>query len=438
MRAMPFNKEAEQYVLSVLLNTPHKLAEVMYKITQNDFYLTVNKKIYNLIIILFTQNKPIEISSIVIEIGQENLNEFGGISYISDLYAANSSSRNIEYYINIILDTSKKRKLIKKLLEVTEKAYDLDSDYNTLICNIQGNLINTESKDDILTNQKLLGNTLDEIEKRYKNGGKISGIKTGINTLDVAINGIKEGELTVIAARPSMGKTLVALQIAEGLSDNGYKVALFEMEMTAESLGIRRLSSAALLDNNKIQKGKLSDEEWEKLAETSNKLMKKNNIYTDCSVENSIKDIYAKAKIIKERDGLNVIIIDHLSLLKTKRGERRDLEIAEITRTCKVIAKELNINVILLCQLNRANESRNEKRPFLSDIGESGRIEQDADLVVFVHREYYYSHNESQKDDIELIIAKNRNGKTGLLRLKYIAKYQRIFDIDDKKLMYIK
>lgn len=430
MRVLPFNKEAEQYILASILINPNKVIEVMEKIIPDDFYLTVNKKLYNLIINLYAQNKPIEITSIVIEFGKENLHELGGITYITDLYNISINSINIEYYINIILEAAKKRKLIKKLLEISDKAYDLDSDYNSLIFDIQGNLINEESKSNIFTNQELLEKTIDEVEKRYKNGGQISGLKTGINTLDLAINGLKEGEVTVIAARPSMGKTLVALQIAEGLSEAGNKVALFEMEMTAESLGIRRLSSMALIDNTKLQRGKLTDEEWKRLAEVSNKLMKKNNIYTDCSVENSIKDIYAKSRVIKERDGLNAIIIDHLSLLKTKRAERRDLEIAEITRMCKSIAKNLNINVILLCQLNRANESRLEKRPLLTDIGESGKIEQDADIVIFVHRQYYYTNNDAEKDNIELIIAKQRNGKTGVLNFKYKAQYQKIFDIN--------
>ena len=227
-----------------------------------------------------------------------------------------------------------------------------------------------------------------------------------------------------------MGKTLIALHLADGLSDNGYKVGLFEMEMTEEALGMRRIGYSSFIDAYKIQKGKLSDKEWEKISYAYSKLSSRNNIFTDCSPDNSILDIKAKAKLLKQQYGLDVIIIDHLTLLRISNKERRDVAVGDITRQCKLMAKELDINVIVLSQLNRANEMRADKRPMLSDLRESGSIEQDADLVIFAHREEYYNKETEDKNIMEWIIAKQRNGKTGILKFHYNDAYQMISELD--------
>ena len=271
---------------------------------------------------------------------------------------------------------------------------------------------------------------MDVIEKHYQNGGEIPGMKTGFTDFDRATNGLKKGEFFVIGGRPSMGKTLIALNMADGLAKNGYKVSIIELEMTAEALGIRRLAYNSNIASNKLQTGNLTDKEFIKIEETFNYLAKQGNVFTDCSDYQNILTIKAKAKAIKETKGLDVLIIDHLGLMDIKERENRTYAIGEITRQLKLLAKELDINVILLCQLSRAVEMRADKRPMLSDLRESGNIEQDADLVVFAYRDEYYNPQTEDKNIMEWSIAKQRNGKTGTLKFAYLSDLQKIGNLD--------
>ena len=267
---------------------------------------------------------------------------------------------------------------------------------------------------------------MDEIEKRYKNGGQISGMETGFINFDRATNGFKKGELVVIGGRPSMGKTLMALNIGDNLAEKGYSVGLIELEMTPEALGFRRIAYNSGTEAQKLQTGKLNDEEFCKIAMTCNRLAKNNKIFTDCSSYQNILTIKAKAKAIKQAHGLDCLIIDHLTLMDIPSKNNRSQEIGDVTRSLKLLAKELDINVILICQLSRAVESRSNKRPVMSDLRESGNIEQDADLIVFAYRDEYYYPDTDDKDIMEWIISKQRNGKTGTLKFKYFDKLQKI------------
>lgn len=429
-RALPSNIQAEVNILSTVLVNPKKIVEVVNNLEIKDFYSTAHQELFKAILQLFAENKPIEIISIVETLGKDNLNKIGGVSYISQLMESGIRSTNINYNSKILKGLSRRRELIKLTRDINLKAYDLDEDLEELINEIQNKSIYEENKSVILNDEQLLSKTISEIEARYRDGGEIPGMKTGFSDFDRATNGLKKGEFTVIAGRPSMGKTLIALHLADGLADNGYKVGLFEMEMTEEALGMRRLSYTALVESYKLQRGNLEDKEWNKVSNAYAKLAARNNLYTDCSADNSILDIKAKAKLLKQQKGVDVIIIDHLTLLKISNRERRDLAIGEITRQCKLMAKELNINVIILSQLNRANEQRADKRPMLSDLRESGTIEQDADLVLFAHREDYYNKETEDKGIMEWIIAKQRNGKTGTLKFHYYDIYQKISNLD--------
>ena len=256
---------------------------------------------------------------------------------------------------------------------------------------------------------------MDVIEKHYQNGGEIPGMKTGFTDFDRATNGLKKGEFFVIGGRPSMGKTLIALNMADGLAKNGYKVSIIELEMTAEALGIRRLAYNSNIASNKLQTGNLTDKEFIKIEETFNYLAKQGNVFTDCSDYQNILTIKAKAKAIKETKGLDVLIIDHLGLMDIKEKENRTYAIGEITRQLKLLAKELDINVILLCQLSRAVEMRADK---------------DADLVVFAYRDEYYNPQTEDENIMEWSIAKQRNGKTGTLKFAYLSDLQKIGNLD--------
>ena len=282
------------------------------------------------------------------------------------------------------------------------------------------------SHSSILEDAKLLTLTVDEIEKRYKNGGQISGMETGFINFDRATNGLKKGELVVIGGRPSMGKTLMALNIGDSLAENGYNVGLMELEMTPEALGFRRLAYNSNTEVQKLQTGKLNDVEFCKIATTFNRLAKNNKLFTDCSSYQNMLTIKAKAKAIKQAHGLDCLIIDHLTLMDIPSKNNRSQEIGDVTRGLKLLAKELDINVILVCQLSRAVESRNNKRPIMSDLRESGNIEQDADLIVFAYRDEYYYPDTDEKNIMEWIISKQRNGRTGTLKFKYFDKLQKI------------
>ena len=430
MKQLPSSLDAEINILSSIFYNPKKILKVINELSSEDFYFSKNKIIYDALIKLFSEDKPIELIRVIEAIGKERLVEVGGVTYITSVIEAGFSGINIEYNIKLLKDKSKRRKLIKLISNVSEKAYDSKEDLSNLVRSLQNFIIDTNTNSKILNDAELLSKTLNEIEARYNAGGNIPGMVTGFNSFDAATNGLKRGEVTIIAGRPSMGKTLIALHLADGLSNNGYKVGLFEMEMTEEALGMRRIGYSSFIDAYKIQKGKLSDKEWEKISYAYSKLSSRNNIFTDCSPDNSILDIKAKAKLLKQQYGLDVIIIDHLTLLRISNKERRDVAVGEITRQCKLMAKELDINVIVLSQLNRANEMRADKRPMLSDLRESGSIEQDADLVIFAHREEYYNRETEDKNIMEWIIAKQRNGKTGILKFHYNDAYQMISELD--------
>lgn len=433
MKQLPSSREAEINILSSILVKPEKLLEIINRINIDDFYYDAHKKIYEAMLTLFTDNKPIEILSLVQAIGKDNIMQVGGISYLTSLLEAGLINTDIIYSTKVLKDKSQRRKLIKLATSVKEKAFNDEFDIYSLMLDVQGEFLNTSCKSKILTDEQLLRKTIEEIESRFKQGGDIPGMKTGFNNFDRATNGLKKGELTIIAGRPSMGKTLIALHMADGLVVNGCKVGLFEMEMTEESLGMRRLTYTALVEGSKIQSGRLTDKEWDRVSMAYSKLASKNGLYTDCSAYASILDIKAKAKLLKQQYGLDVIIIDHLGLLNIDSKERVDVAIGAITRQCKLMAKELDINVILLSQLSRANEKRIDKRPMLSDLRDSGSIEQDADLVVFAYRDEYYNKDSEDKNILELIISKQRNGKTGTLKFNYYDVYQKISEIDYRR-----
>ena len=427
MQSLPSSIEAEINILSSILIDPKKIINTIGKIKEDDFYNTANQKIYSAMVRLFSENNPIEPLSIINTIGKDSINDIGGPSYITSLMEAGLNSSNINYNMEILKDKSKRRKLIKALTLTTRAAYDDKNDLDKLINEIQSKIVLPDTNSKIMSSEQLLSKTIMEIEKRYKNGGEIPGMKTGFSSFDRATNGFKKGEFTVIAGRPSTGKTLVALHFADGLAQHGYKVCLFEMEMTEEALGMRRLSYTSLVDSYKIQKGDLNSEEWDKVSMAYSKLAARSNLFIDCSADNNILDIKAKAKLLKQSNGLDAIIIDHLTLLKmSKDTSRRDLEIGDITRQCKLMAKELDINVIILSQLSRAPEQRSDHRPILSDLRESGAIEQDADMVIFIYRDDYYNKDSEDKGTMEWIIAKQRNGRTGTLKFFYLDKFQSI------------
>lgn len=430
-KQLPCSIGAERELLGEILNDKDKFFEVVEKLKPEEFYLDKHRLIFTKMCEIFAEGKEIGIVSLVEKIGKDKLKKIGGITYLTELIETRVPI-SINQYIELIKDKAKRRNAIKTFEKGIEELFS-DKQTDDIIGNVENNISSLDNnKNNILDDNQLFEKTLDLIEKRHENGGEIPGMKTGFIDLDNATNGLKQGEFTVIGGRPSMGKTLLALNIMDGLAKNNYKVGIIELEMTAESLGIRRLAYNSNIEASKLQTGNLNDNEFLKVTKTFNYLSKMNNVFTDCSDYQSILTIKAKTKVIKESKGLDVLIIDHLGLMDIKEKESRTYAIGEVTRQLKLLAKQLDIHVILLCQLSRAVELRTDKRPVLSDLRESGNIEQDADLVLFVYRDEYYYPDTEEKNIIELSIAKQRNGTTGILKFAYLPELQKIGNLDKR------
>lgn len=423
--------EAEMEVLGAILVKPNLIEKCIESLREEDFYLEKHKKLFKAILNIYYEGRDVSIATLVEEITREKLKEVGGISYISELITIGLPV-NIEGYIEILKEKSYRRKIVNALNKGLRDIQNGKIKASEVAGRLQGELLEEgNDKRKILNEGELFSKTLDKIEELYNLGGGLRGMKTGFKKFDAATNGLQRGELFVIGGRPSMGKTATALNIADGLAENGSNVLLFEMEMTEESLGIRRLAAHSNITASRISRAKLNDRDFLKLMNSFNKFSRRGRIFTDCSSQQDILKIRAKCNGIKMSKGLDVVIVDHLGLLDMGRNENRVQAIGEVTRGLKLLAKDLDICVVLLCQLSRAVEQRPKKVPVLSDLRESGNIEQDADLVMFIYREEYYDEDTLNKGIINWIITKQRNGTTGTLDFKYLDKYQRIENLPE-------
>lgn len=414
--------------MSGIFNDPKILAKVIPEMKTEYFYNTKHQVLYNAMCTLFAEGSNIEVALIVNKIGPENIKDIGGISYVTDL-SVNGLYIEPKKYIDILKELYNKRKIIKLCINCINEAYKGTSKADKIASALMnGSNIETNTNT-VVDDVTLMEKGLLEIEKRYRNKGEIPGMITGIRTLDNRINGFKKGELITLAGRPSMGKTVTILNIIDGLINNGNKVFLSEMEMTEEALALRRYSFKTRIPNVNLQTGSLSDKDFENLAKTYSLVAKRNGLYTDCSSSQTMMSIKAKAKAIKQSNGLDAIVIDHIGLLDVP-GDDRNRIISEITRQGKIMAKELDVAVILLSQLSRAPEQRADHRPMLADLRESGSIEQDSDVVMFVYRDEYYNKETEDKNIMEIIIGKQRNGKTGTIKLFYSSDLQLVGDLD--------
>lgn len=435
LKALPHNLEAEKEVLGSILKNNEALYDVTDLLRADDFYQSRNILLYKTMLSMSNSNTPIDAITLANTMGAEQLQAIGGVTYIAELISSTLSSRNIRKYAEIVKEKSDRRKVIKTCQSALEKAYETSGNIKVIIGALEDELLSvgTDGENKILTDQELMEKTLNMIQENYERGGDITGISTGLKSLDQATNGIVKGDLVVIAGRPSMGKTCFALNIANNVAKDN-KIALFELEMNAEKLGARRLASQTLINATKLPRGKIDDKEWERVTTKASEIAYRNNMFTDTTAAITMTDIKAKCKKLKLKYGLDAIIIDHLGLISSSRNrERRDLEVAEITSQAKIMAKDLNVAVILLCQLSRAVEQRADKIPMMSDLRESGTIEQDADLIMLLFREEYYKPETDKKDIIEVIIAKQRDGRTGTLEFSYKSEYQLI---TEKPYMY--
>lgn len=429
VQALPSNVLCEQELLSGIFYDTSILPEVIDKLHAEDFYMNSHQIIYSAIKKLFLNGQDINLTQLIETMDKDRIKEAGGISYVTELMVNGLKISPLQY-VKILKEKSYRRSAIKAMKHAINNLYDEKTHSSDEIEKVMTTLMSrNENRNMVSKDSALLNRTVDEIQERVKWGNIIPGMKSGIESIDKNIGGFVRGELDIISGRPSMGKTMFTLNIGDGLCRNGYKVFMCELEMTEKAIGMRRLSYSAMVEVEKMKFGRLTEEEISRIIAAQSEISERDSMYTDCSPYQDLLSIRIKAKSLKAMYGLDVIIIDHLSLMNIPKGQTRDAAIGEVTRGLKILAKELDVCVILICQLSRAVEQRNDKRPMLSDLRESGNIEQDADMVMFLYRDEYYNKYTKDRGIMECIIGKHRNGRIGTLKFKYDEKYQKISEI---------
>ncbi len=431
----PHDIEAEQAVLGCMLIDRDSVIASIEKLKLEDFYREDNKAIYEAMLSLYGRAEPIDIITVKSElVTNGKFDQVGGLEYLAMLPEKVPTTTNVEKYINIVQEKSVLRNLIKTANDIISLGYDQTEDVEDIMN------ISEKKIFDIMQNQNSKGSmpikdilveTFAELERLYNQKGYITGVETGFKDLDYKTSGFHNSDLIIIAARPAMGKSAFALNIATHAAvNNNVPVAIFNLEMSKEQVANRILCSDAMVDSNKIRTGKIDDNEWIKLANSSGRLAEA-PIYIDDTPGISIMEIRARCRKLKLEKDIGLVVIDYLQLIQgsNKRNSSREQEISEISRSLKILAKELNIPVIALSQLSRGAEKRDDKRPMLSDLRESGAIEQDADIVMFLYRDSYYNQ-ESEQKNAEVILAKHRGGSTGTVELAWLANYTKFANLE--------
>lgn len=420
-KTIPHSIEAEQAVLGSMFLTKYALQKAVESLNEKLFYLDSHGKIFAAISELQEVNKPIDIMTVSEELKKRNwLNSIGGIEYLTEVATSVPTAANIDEYIRIVEEKAILRKLIDEGTDIVTSAYNSNNSINEILDNAETKILNvvkTRKGTEFRTIQEVLFKTQSDLEKLSKNKGEITGVQTGFFKLDKITSGFHPHELIIIAARPGMGKTAFALNLATNIAISGKTVALFNMEMSGEQLTSRMLASVGQIEGGKLKNGNLKNEDWKRVNEAISRLAD-TKMYIDDTAGMTIGEIRAKCRrLASMKDGLDIIIIDYLQLIQGSdryKGNRVQ-EVTEISRSLKTLAMELKVPVIALSQLSRSVEGkgRANNRPMLSDLRESGSIEQDADIVAMLHREDYYDKTaliDENTSRTTLIIAKHRNG----------------------------
>lgn len=427
-KVMPQSLTAETTVLGAIIADGEKINEVEDILNLNDFYAEKHKVIYGAMKNLSTKGIIIDAITLAEELkAKGHLERCGGVTYLAQL-SSSILGENIVDHARIVKEKSERRKFIQAAMRMIEGSYEKPLDEVSTDMESTLDSVADKNKDgDMVSICDALQDAITSIEDKFKNGGRILGKTTGFKQLDNTIQGLQRGDFIVVAARPSMGKTAFALNIGQAAAANG-NVAIFSLEMPKEQLINRLLSARCLIPFDTIKTGKLSPQEFERVTLGAAKLANAGMFIDDNST--SLSDIKARCRALKKKHGLDVVIIDYLQLLEiNEKTYSREQEIAKISRELKKMAKKLDITVISLAQLSRAPEQRADKRPMLSDLRESGAIEQDADAVMFLYRDDYYYNDSNEPGIAEVIIGKNRNGEVKTIKLAWRGEYQRFGDI---------
>lgn len=424
-RIMPHSVEAEQSVIGAMIMDRDAIVAASEIITEDDFYNKQYGILFETMIELNDEGKPVDLVTLQNRLREKDVPpEVSSLEFVRDLITAVPTSANIKHYANIVSEKATLRKLIKLNDEITNTCYQGKENLEVILEETEKkvfNLVQKRNTGDYVPIRQVVVNTLNKIELAARNKGAVTGIPTGFIDLDYRTAGMQPSDLVLIAARPSMGKTAFVLNIASNVAFKENKcVAIFSLEMSKEQLVNRMLALESRVDSQHIRTGMLSDQEWAQLVESADEIGKSSLIIDD-TPGISIGELRSKCRKYKMEHGLSMIIIDYLQLMSgSGKSDSRQQEISDISRSLKALARELSVPVLALSQLSRAVEQRPDHRPMLSDLRESGAIEQDADVVMFIYRDDYYNHDTERKDIAEIIIAKQRNGPIGTVELAWI------------------
>ena len=436
LRVQPHDLVAEQSVLGAIFINPEKLITVREFIEADDFYKYSHRVIFKAMVTLSDRNDAIDATTVrTILDDQDDLQNIGGISYLVDLVNSVPTSANAEYYAKIVAEKAMLRRIINRLTEIVNQAYEGTTESDEIIANAEKALVDVSEHSNSSGFRKIsevLDVNFNTLEMRSQQTSDVTGLPTGFRDLDKITTGLHPDQLIILAARPAVGKTAFVLNIVQNVGTKQNKaVAVFSLEMGAESLVDRMLAAEGMIDSHALRTGQLTEQDWNNVMIAQGALAEA-PIYIDDTPGIKITEIRARSRKLSQEveGGLGLIVIDYLQLITGTRPENRQQEVSDISRQLKILAKELKVPVIALSQLSRGVEQRQDKRPVLSDIRESGSIEQDADVVMFIYRDDYYNHDSEMKGISEIIIAKQRNGPIGTVNLVWLPQYTKFANME--------
>lgn len=433
MRIPPHSVEAEQSVLGSILLDKEAMISVSETLVPEDFYKEAHKVIYESMLKLYNSQSEIDLITLTDELRDQGyLDDIGGIAYITSLSTVVPTTSNIKYYVNIVKEKSISRQLISAANDIINLGYDGSAKVEYVLENAEKKIFDISQEratNDFQPINQVISEALSMLEKLYEEKNDVTGLTTGFRDLNKKINGLQRSDLLLIAARPAMGKTAFALNLVQNAALKGdASVAVFSLEMSKEQLVQRMIASQSTVELKKIKTGTLADNDWPRITDGM-AILSGAKIHIDDTPGIKISELRSKCRKLKIEKGLDLVLIDYLQLMEGEgQNESRQQEIAKISRSLKILSKELDCPVVALSQLSRAPEQRADHRPMLSDLRESGSIEQDADIVMFLYRDEYYNPDTEKKNIGEVIVAKNRHGETGTVELVWFGGIQKFAD----------
>lgn len=434
MKSLPQSIEAEQSVIGSMIIDKTAIAQAAEGLKDEDFYRDSHKVIFKTVIKMFQRDMAVDLVTLLEYLKSTGeLENAGGATYVTEISGSVPTTANLSSYIKIVSEKSTLRRLIRASTEIIESSYNEQGNVEKVLDSAEKKIFDIAEKrstSDYESLSDVLERSFQQIEKLFNNKGDITGVGSGFNDLDAKTSGFQKGDMVLIAARPSMGKTTFALNIAEHAAlREGKSVVVFSLEMSKDQLAYKLLCSEANVDMLALRTGNLEDKDWDSIAKASGPLSKA-KIYIDDTAGITVMEMRSKCRRIKIEHGIDLIMIDYLQLMSGSGSESRQQEVSEISRSIKALAKEMECPVIALSQLSRAPEQRADHRPMLSDLRESGSIEQDADLVMFLYRDEYYNKETEEKNVGECIIAKQRNGPVGTVKLAWLGQFSKFGNLD--------